>query len=480
MDEFDEFSEHREARLPGQQLGELVRENRVVILYGLMLIMVMFSRGLWGPDERFAADLTQNLLVRGQWLPPASGMSYSSGLSPLYLWLAKLPAMVVGADGGVSTPVYLPWLMRIPSVLSSVLFLFYFRRWASRFFQSDVADLAMLILCSTPLWFWQSQAIQVDLLFTAMLGWSWLCWLAGYLLLRHEAEGDQEEHKRWFRRSYLWLCCTFLVKGSQALLLSALLLVIFLLWQKDWKAVKESLLNPGLVVLLFIAILSYFFGFVAVPNLYLLLRGLSQVQPLWIYAEYLVRDSFPWVLLLPALIIFLRGSGAHKSPMARFLMIAFLVPFPMSIWADGTRGTDPLVAYPFLALLLAGLLQPVYVEGVGVARIRRIGAILAAALWLAASAFFAVSVLRLGSLEVQGLVAPMLGPLRLAALVLAMGALSVSVRGAAGEGEFLVRETTATVCVVLLIIGTWGFHRLDPGRRTPQPMGGQNLLQGSK
>ena len=70
MDEFDEFSEHREARMPGQRLGEWVRENRIVILYGLMLIAVLFSRDLWAPDEPDFAQCVREMRERGSWLLP--------------------------------------------------------------------------------------------------------------------------------------------------------------------------------------------------------------------------------------------------------------------------------------------------------------------------------------------------------------------------------------------------------------------------
>lgn len=461
MDEFDEFSEHREARVPGQRLGEWVRENRIVILDGIVLISVMFSRGFWGPDERRMADLTRDLLEHGKWLPSASVATSPGAPTILYLWLTKLSVSLAVLMGGFASE-YSAWMLRIPSALGSILFLYFFRSWVSRFLQRDVAGLATLILCATPLWFWQSQAIQVDLLFSAMLVWSWLCWLAGHLLLRRLVDGSEDEYQSWFRGFYFWLGLAVLVKGPLALLLSALVLFLFLVWQKDLKALKETVLNFSFIFLLILVSAGYAFDLVAVPNLHFLLQGFVQVQPIWIYAEYLTRDLFPWVLLLPALIVFLRGSGAHKAPMVRFLMLAFLVPFSISIWGDGVRGTDPLVAYPFLALLLAGLLQPIYVEGVSAARIRRIGAILAIALWAASVAFFVVSMIRLGGPEIQGLVTPMLGSLRLGTLVLALGALSVSVRCVMGEGEFLVRETTATVCVVLFIMGTWGFHQLDP------------------
>ena len=480
MDEFDEFSEHRETRLPGQMLGEWVRKNRILILYGALLIAVMFSRGLWGHDELWTAELTRDLLDRGKWLQSASGANFPGEPSILYLWLTKLSAMPVGLAGqmrAVSAPDYQAWLLRIPSVFGSIVFLYYFRRWASRFLQGDVAGLAMLILCATPLWFWQSQAVQVDLLFSAMLGWSWLCWLAGYLLLRRQVEGSAEEHKRWFRSFNLWLGFAFLIKGTLPIVLSVLLLIFYLVWQKDLKALKETVMNWGFAILLLFVTSGYAFAKWPVNFIHHVLHRFLQIQPIWIYAEYLARDLFPWVLLLPALIVFLRSSGAHKAPTARFLVIAFLVPFSISIWGDGTRGTDPLVAYPFLTLLMAGLLQPVYVEGVSVTRIRRIGAVMAAALWSASFTCFALSMIRLGGSEIQGYITPMLGSLRLATLVLAMGALSVSVRCFMGEGEFLVRETTATVCVVLFIIGVWGFHGLDSKMRNQNTTKDPNSAQ---
>jgi len=477
MDEFDEFSEHRETRLPGQRVGEWVRNNRIVILYGALLIAVMSSRGLWGHEELRMADLTKDLLARGTWLPSMPGASLHDGPAVLYLWLTKLSGMLAGFMGAGTAPELPAWPMRIPSAFGSIFFLFHFRRWASRFLQSDVAGLAMLILCATPLWFWRSQTIQVDLLFSAMLGWSWLCWLAGYLLLKRQVEGAEGEYKNWFRSSSVWLAFALLLKGPQAVLVSVLVLLLFLAWQKDLRSLKETAMNLGFAVLIVAGLSGFLFGLVEVPVFHLLPLGLSLIKPIWIYIEYLIRDMFPWVLLLPALLVFLRGSGAHKAPTARFFIVAFMVPFMCSIWGGGTHGTDPLVAYPFLALLMAGLLQPVYVEGVSQARIRRIGAVLAAALWLASIAFFGASVIRLGGPGIQGFVTPMLMPMRLATLVLALGAISVSVRCFMGEGEFLVRETTATVCVVFFIIGVWGFRGLDSRMQSRDPATDPGMLQ---
>ncbi len=446
MDEFDDFSEHHEVtELPGQRFGAWVRGNRAVLLYGLLLLVVAGFRGLWAPGETGLGALVRN-----------SPKAIDGPGSLLFLWLLKFCARV-GEAIGFGTA----WPLRLPAVGASLLFLFAYRTWASRFLQKDVAKLSNLVLCAMPLWFWQSQVVQVDLVFAAALGWSWLCWLAGYLLLRGMAVGTGLEHQGWFRKSYVWLGVALLLKGPLALVLSVPLWLAFGLWQRDLKVLKACSWSWLLGIL---ALAVLFRGFL--PALPMLKFG-----PLWASGLYLLRDLFPWTLLLPALGLFLRGSGAHQSPTVRFLMLAAVVPFLFSFWVEAGHGADPLLTLPFLALLLGGMLQPVYVEGVSLNRIRRLGGIMAAGLWLAALVAVAPGFIQLGGPEIQAALSALAGPLRLASLVLALGALSVSVRCSIGEGEFLVRETAATLCAAFLILGTWGFHRLDRGRCRSFPVG---------
>ncbi len=471
----DEFSEYREPRRPGQLFGEWVRENRIVILYGLMLVAVLFARDLWAPDEPDFAQCVREMRERGSWLLPyLNGLPYSE--KPiLFYWMMKLSAVMGdGLTGGAGfTHGIAAWALRVPSVAVSIAFLFAFRAWAKRFLKADVADLATLILCATPLWFWQSQFIQIDLVFSAMQAWAWLSWLAGYLLLRGHTEGSPDEHRGWFRACYFWMGLAVLAKGPLAIVLSVPLLLAFLLWQKDFKALKETALLKGIGILALVVFpwyalaawkggQHYAYELIVLQNFKRATQAWDHIQPWWKYGEYLLGDFYPWVLLLPALAFFLRGSGAHRSPIVRFLLLAFLVPLLFLSWSMSKQGKYLLMVYPFLALLLAGMLQPVHVEGVGVARIRRLGGILAIGLWIPALALAALAFFHAGGARLQDQVAPLLGPLRLCSGVLLLGAISVTTRTLLGQGEFLVRETAATLCVLFLVGGTWGFHRLDP------------------
>jgi 4-amino-4-deoxy-L-arabinose transferase-like glycosyltransferase len=436
---------------------------------------VMFSRDLWAPDEPDFAQCVREMRERGSWLLPyLNGLPYSE--KPiLFYWMMKLSAVIgdhltggAGFTHGVAA-----WALRIPSVMGSLVFLFAFRKWAKRFLQHDVADIATLILCSTPLWFWQSQFIQIDLIFSAMLAWSWLCWQAGYLLLRGYSAGSKDEHRGRFHAAYLWLGLATLAKGPLAIVLSVPLLLIFLAWQNDLKALKTISLSKGIAMVLLV-VLPWFglaawrggsdfaYELLILQNLERATQAWDHLQPWWKYGQYLLGDFFPWVLLLPSLALFLRRSGIHRTPAIRFFMLAFLVPLLFLSWSQSKQGKYLLVAYPFLSLLLAQMLQSLCTEGSALSRMRRIGGILALGLWLPALTLVAVGFFHAGGSNLQVQVLPILGALRLCGGVLLLGAISVTSRALLGQGTCLVRDTAATLGLLFFLGGTWGFYRLDP------------------
>jgi 4-amino-4-deoxy-L-arabinose transferase-like glycosyltransferase len=452
-----------------------LRENRVPLLFALLILIMVPMRDLWSPDEPDFAQCVREMRERGSWLLPyLNGQPYSE--KPiLFYWLMKGSAITLdtltrghGFVHGVAA-----YALRLPSALAAIGFSFGFRRWASRFLQADLADLASMILATTPIWLWQSQAIQIDLVFAALLAWSWLAWLGGYLLVRDHARPIRVgEERTWFLQAYVALALAFLAKGPLALVLSVALLATFLAWQRDLKALRRSGLGWGLGLMALILLpwyvaaglkggSAYAFQLLVHQNLERAVRAWDHLQPPWRYVEYLASDFFPWTLLLPALALFLARSGALRSTAARFLLLAVGVPFVLLSLVQSKQGKYLLMVYPFLALLLASMLQPVAVEAVGSTRIRRLGALLALGLGLPGAALLAVSVLGLGGAELQAQLQPYRGPLRLACAFFLLGALSVAGRAWAREGRFLVRETALSLGLVFLVIGTWGFRLLD-------------------
>lgn len=452
-----------------------MRRNLPVLLFTLLLLAVLPMRDLWAPDEPDFAQCVKEMRHAGSWLLPyLNGHPYSE--KPiLYYWVMKASAIVFDRlTGGFGfTEGVAAWALRLPSVVASVAFLAAFRRWGRRFLDGEAAELAVMVLATTPLWFWQSQFIQIDLLFAALLAWSWCCWLAGYLLLReHATSRATDEHRRWFLEAYLWLALAFLAKGPLAPVLSLLVVGAFLLWQRDLKALPRTGIMAGLAITLALVApwyvaaglkggARYAYEMIVYQNFQRATHAWDHIQPWWQYGQYLLGDFFPWVLLLPALVLHLRRSGAFRDPLQRFLILAFAVPFVFLSAVQSKQGKYLLMSYPFLALLLAGFWREAAESGP--ARVRRLGGLLAAGLALPATGLAAVA-LGAGGAKLQAQVAPYLGPIRLMAALMAAGTLVTLVLALRARGRRLVPAAALTLWALFLVGGTWGFHRLDPAK----------------
>jgi len=450
------------APLPGQRLGAWVRANRWPVLWSLLILAVLPARGLWGPEEAAYAALARD--TADSWLTPGAGAGFH-GQPVLFPWLLKLTARL-----SASLPV---WALRLPSALAAIFFLLALRRWSLRFLQRDVADLGVLILGSAPLWLWQAQALQPELLGASLLAGSWLCWLGGYLLMRGlKAQAAEGEAAGWFLRSYGLLGLSVLAGGPLGALLTLMLVGAFLLWQKDRRAAADAKLWLGVLVVAGLVAPWYLLARAKAGapladaaflnlDLELATRAPRLARPFHAYLGLLGAQFFPWVLLLPAFVFYFAGGTAHRSPVARFLVLAIVVPLAFLSLLAGKEGRYLLVAYPFLALLVAGMLQPVAVEGVSAPRIRRLGLALAAGLALLGLVAALLGFMTLGDVAMQAAWAPLRPVARAEAALLLLGALSVAARSLTGEGRFLVRETALTLSFAFLLAAGWGFPKAD-------------------
>ena len=479
-----------------------LRAHAPELLFAVLLLAVLPMRDLWAPDEPDFAQCVKEMRLRGDWLLPyLNGVPYSE--KPiLYYWVMKASSVLLDTlTGGLGfTQGVAAWTLRLPSVIAAVAFLSAFRRWALRFLEPGIAEPAALILATTPLWFWQSQFIQIDLLFSALLAWSWLCWLGGSLVLRHPntfgkdeliyhedtktrkktffhfvssfLRGEsfsQSDPRRWFLKAYFWLALAFLAKGPLALVLSLLLLAAFLTWQRDFAVLRRAGMGTGLGITLLIVApwyvaaglkggAHYAYELIVFQNVERATRAWDHIHPWWKYGEYILGDFFPWVLLLPVLALHLRRQRSLGDPAKRFLLLAFLVPFVFLSGVQSKQGKYLLMGYPFLALLLAGLFRQA-----APSRAWRLGALLAGGLALLAASLTALA-LGAGGAKVQSQMEPFLGPVRLMALVAGCGMAFVLVQAVRGHLTRLVPGTALTLSLLYLVGGTWGFHLLNPSK----------------
>ena len=485
------------------RLALWLRAHTPELLFALLLLAVLPMRDLWAPDEPDFAQCVKEMRLRGDWiLPYLNGVPYSE--KPiLYYWVMKASSVLLDAlTGGLGfTQGVAAWALRLPSIIAAVAFLSAFRRWAVRFLEPGLAEPAALILATSPLWFWQSQFIQIDLLFSALLAWSWFCWLGGYLLLTQpeRASGKDElihhqdaktprktflpsflapwclgggsfpqnDSRRWFLKAYFWLALAFLAKGPLAPVLSVLVLAAYLAWQRDFAVLRRAGIVAGLAITLLLVSpwyiaaglkggAHYAYELIIFQNFERATKAWDHIHPWWKYGEYILGDFFPWVLWLPPLALHLRRERSLADPSKRFLLLAFVVPFLFLSLVQSKQGKYLLMSYPFLALLLADL-----VRRAEPARARRLGGLLATGLALPALALSALA-LGFGGAKVQTQLTPFLGPLRLMALGMVVGTGFVVVQAVRGRAMRLVPGAALSLGLLYLVGGTWGFRLLDP------------------
>ena len=260
-----------------------------------------------------------------------------------------------------------------------------------------------------------------------------------------------------------------LAKGPLALVLTVLLGLAFLAWQRDWRALGRC--RPwlgaallGLVVLPWYAAAllkggpGYAYQMVVHQNFDRATKAWDHIQPWWRYLSYLTGDFWPWVLLLPALGLHLVRNRKTLTPALRFQLLAFLVPLVFLSLVHSKQGKYLLMAYPFLALmiptLVPGKLEPKRAWGWPAWA-------LAAGVGLPALALAAVAFAHAGGLKLHRQLLPFLNPIRGLALILLAGAAVALWRARQGRPWPLVREVGATLGLVYLTVALWGFPVLD-------------------
>lgn len=452
-------------------ISQTANRNKTILILFAFLFTLICIRGYWTPDEPDFAQCVKEMRLRGAWLFPWLNGEIYTEKPILFYWIMKTFSIVgeylsfgAGFDRGIA-----PWALRLPSVLSSVGFLVLLHVWARRFLDEGIANLAMLVLATTPIWLWQSQFIQIDMLFSVLVAGSWICWISGYSILRGQAiPQTPSEARRWFLAAYALLGLAVLTKGPLALVLSAGVVGTFLTARKDWQVLRG--VHPLSGLLVFCAIVlpwyfaagwkggaSYVYAMVIHQNFERALEAWDHIQPWWRYFSYLAADFFPWCLLLPFAAVAAFREWRRLGPAKQFAVIAWAVPFLLLSVSKSKQGKYLLMAYPFLALTVVfGL------KGLAEVALRRIRTLLALAFSVPGAALLLVGLAHMGGRKLQLQLLPYLGPVRLLGLVLLGGGIWLWMRRGKADFPSLVGETAGILALAFLLALPWTYLKLDP------------------
>ena len=324
----------------------------LIIVFLLLYIAPLGVRPLMAPDETRYGEISREMIASGDWVVPRlNGLRYFE--KPILgYWLNAVAMCLFGEN---------EFAVRLPSALAAGLTALLLGLWARRFAGDKAAGLlaAAVFLLSFEV-FVVGVFCVLDSLFSLFVTATIL-----FFCFAHE-----------FRNRNRWpivvsgVCCglAFLTKGPLGLVIPAIVLAPFMLWEGRFKAALKVIWLPCIAAVL-VALpwcvmihrrepdfWHYFLwvehiGRFIQPN-----RG-QHARPLWYYVPIIVGGAMPWTPLVGTIVQGLRRTG-FKNQMVRLALCWLILPFLFFSASGGKLGTYILVCFPALAFLIAvGLLQ---------------------------------------------------------------------------------------------------------------------------
>jgi len=318
----------------------------LLVSFTLFYLMPLAFHGLWIPDETRYAQISQEMLLSGNWAAPHfMGLRYFEKPAAGY-WLIAAGQAVFGQN---------LFGVRIASALSLGLsvvltWLIARRLWNDprRSFMSAAIYMSFGLIAG------QAGYANLDPQFTLWVNLSLIAlWCA------IDASNTKARTGFW---ALLGLACGigFMTKGFLALLLPVLIAVPYMLWQRRF----TELLRYGLIAIL-VAVLVTLPWVLTVhvrePDFWRFFFWHEHVQrfagddaqhdrPWWFYMPLLIVSSLPWALLLPT--TFKQSWRARRDPKIAFVLMWFCLPLVLFSLSRGKLPTYIMPCMLPLALLI--------------------------------------------------------------------------------------------------------------------------------
>ena len=330
----------------------------ILVFFALVYLVPLNTRLLWQPDETRYAEISREMLQRGDWVVPhLLGLRYFEKPVAGY-WFNNISQMIFGDSN---------FAVRFGSVFStalSAILVFWLAHlmWRNR----QTAYTAALIYLSMTLVFGIGTYSVMDPMITL---WMTAAMVASYFCLR--VSRTPQKALSWIA---LGLACGmgFMTKGFLALALPVIAVLPIIWREKRFK----TLLGWGPLAIVSAAVLSlpwvlaiahrepdfwnYFFW---VEHIQRFAEADAQHKaPFWYYLPVLFLGALPWLGLLPGA---LRAGWTQRvmRPELFFLLSWAIMPLIFFSIAKGKLPTYILPCFAPLALLMADYLDKILESG---------------------------------------------------------------------------------------------------------------------
>ena len=266
----------------------------VLLLAGFCTFLFFYGSaqfGLIGADEPRYAQVSREMLQRGDWITPTLGGHAWLEKPPLYYWQAMLVYSVLGVGDAAA---------RIPSAIDATLLVIaiylFFRK-----FRSAVAVDAALITASCAGVMGYARAASMDMALAAAFAIGMLAWWAW-----------RESGKRIYLAGfYVFMALGVLAKGPVAPFLAAVVIVLYSIAVRERPLIVRTLWGPGILLFLAVALPWYiavqmrnpqfFREFILEHNLARFSTNLyHHPEPFWYYLPIILLALVPWIVFVIA------------------------------------------------------------------------------------------------------------------------------------------------------------------------------------
>lgn len=319
------------------------------LLLGLFLLgylLPMGTHGLWIPDETRYAQISQDMLLSGNWISPHF-MSLRYFEKPVAgYWMIALGQALFGDN---------LFGVRIASAISTGLSVMLCYLIARRLWDEPRKSFACALL-------YMSFTVVAGQAGYANLDPQFTFWVNLSLVALWFALDSATRARRLIAWATLGLACGmgFLTKGFLAWLLPVLIALPWMLWQKRW---RELLIYGPLAIAVAIAVSlpwalavhaqepdywRFFFWHEHIRRF--ASEDAQHDAPWWFYLPLLVAFSLPWVVLLPSALR--QAWQTRRQANITFLLLWLLMPLLFFSLSNGKLPTYIMPCLLPLALLL--------------------------------------------------------------------------------------------------------------------------------
>jgi 4-amino-4-deoxy-L-arabinose transferase-like glycosyltransferase len=349
------------------------KDGWLLLLVMAWLAVTLGVRPLALPDEGRYVGVSWEMVTSGNWLVPTLNSLPFFHKPPLFYWITAASLEWLGPH---------VWASRIASLIAAGVTVFTLYGFALRQKGRALARWAMLILATQPFFFAGAQFANLDMLVASMISAS--------ILLAAEAAIELEHGKPYRGRlaaAYVFAALGVLAKGLIGIVLPAMVIFVWLAWNRRLARLAKLIWLPGLILFALICgswllamqdrypdFLNYFFVYNQFERF--AEKGFNNPMPFWFYLPVILVLTLPWSLAIPVVWKQLKlKPEQERKPTPLSLMVIWIITITgfFSIPSSKLVGYILPVLSPLAYLIACGLRER-WADPAGIRRLKAFSA----------------------------------------------------------------------------------------------------------